>query len=139
MVGMEWVFFKAACMVLHFGFVMKTLLITQKCFSYCWKVLAQCHIKSCSAIKPKSGFSKADTVQTSWRLVCLWEVVRIAFASPDFFFFLTIKKVLIVTHKAFLALPLLIIPFVLLGRQWVTDWLGGILTTTWDHPITIFS
>lgn len=34
-VGMELIFFKAAFMVLHFGFVMKTLLITRQCFSYC--------------------------------------------------------------------------------------------------------
>lgn len=42
--GLAWlelIFFLAAGMVLCFGFVTKTMLITQQCFSCCWPVFAQ--------------------------------------------------------------------------------------------------
>ena len=35
MAGVEIIFFIAACMVLCFGFVMKTVSITEGCFGYC--------------------------------------------------------------------------------------------------------
>lgn len=35
------IFFIAAHMVLYFGFVTKTVVITHQCFVYCWPVLAQ--------------------------------------------------------------------------------------------------
>ena len=38
----ELIFFIVVCTVLCFGFIMKTvLMITQRCFSYCWAVLTQ--------------------------------------------------------------------------------------------------
>jgi len=37
----ELIFFIVASMRLCFGFVLKTVLITQTCFSYCWAVLTQ--------------------------------------------------------------------------------------------------
>lgn len=39
--GMELILFKAACMVLCFGFVTKTALVTHQCFGYCPAVPAQ--------------------------------------------------------------------------------------------------
>jgi len=41
-------------MVLHFGFVLKTVLITQGCFSYSWPVLTQSQRLFCSSQHPIS-------------------------------------------------------------------------------------
>jgi len=35
MTGTELTFSKVVCMTLYFGFVLKTVLITQGCFNYC--------------------------------------------------------------------------------------------------------
>jgi len=43
----ELIFFIGDCMVLCFGFVMRTALMTQGCFSYCWTALAQHQGLSC--------------------------------------------------------------------------------------------
>lgn len=39
--GIELIFFIVACMVLCFGYVMKTVLVTHQFFSYCWAKLTQ--------------------------------------------------------------------------------------------------
>jgi len=36
--GIELIFFLVACVVVCFGFVMKIVLITHQCFSYCWAI-----------------------------------------------------------------------------------------------------
>lgn len=41
LVGVESKFFIKSCMVVFFGFVLKTVLITQLCFSYCRTLLTQ--------------------------------------------------------------------------------------------------
>lgn len=39
--GIALIFFMAACIVLCFGFVTKTVLIANQCFCCCWEVLAE--------------------------------------------------------------------------------------------------
>jgi len=39
--GTEFIFFIAACMVLHFRSGTKTMLTAYQCFRYCWTVFAQ--------------------------------------------------------------------------------------------------
>jgi len=39
--GLQLIFFIAASMRLCFGFLLKTVLIVQGCFRYCWAVLTQ--------------------------------------------------------------------------------------------------
>jgi len=40
--NLEFIFFIVAGMGLRFGFLLETLLVTQRCFRYCWAVLTQC-------------------------------------------------------------------------------------------------
>lgn len=69
-VKMELVFFIAACVLLCFKFVTKTvLMITQKCFSYCWTVLAQnqsFHGPIRLGVNERLGGSTAATADTNW-------------------------------------------------------------------------
>ena len=52
--GTELIFFIVANMGLCFGFVLKTVLIIQECFSYCWAVLTQSQGLCCFSHHPTS-------------------------------------------------------------------------------------
>ena len=53
--GIELIFFIVASMGLCFGFVQRTVLITQGCFRYCWAVLTQSQGLFCSSPTPSAG------------------------------------------------------------------------------------
>jgi len=52
--GVELIFSIIACTVLWFGFVIKTVLVTQGCFSYCWAVLTEHQGLFCFSSHPTS-------------------------------------------------------------------------------------
>ena len=52
--GIELIFFIVASMGMCFAFVLRTVLIAQGCFSYCWAVLTQSQGLCCSSPHPAS-------------------------------------------------------------------------------------
>ena len=62
--GIELIFFIVASMGQCFGFVLKTVLITQRCFSYCWAGLTQSQGLFCFSPQPTSEQAEGGT--RSW-------------------------------------------------------------------------
>jgi len=48
----ELIFFLAAGIVLRFGFSVRMMLVTQRCFGHCWAVLTQSPGPSCPSHRP---------------------------------------------------------------------------------------
>lgn len=67
--GVEFVFFIVAHIMIYFGFVTRTV-ITHRCLSYCWAVLAQhqglfCFLR-CPGSKDAGGAQETETGQARW-------------------------------------------------------------------------
>ena len=54
--GIELIFFIAASMGLYFGFVLKTVMIIQLCFRYCWAVLTHSWSLFCCSPHQRAGW-----------------------------------------------------------------------------------
>ena len=75
LVVIQSIIFIVASMGLCFGFVTKTALITQGCFSYCWAVLSQCQSLFCCSHHP------ASEKMWSWRIRD-WEGAQLGQLTP---------------------------------------------------------
>ena len=73
--GIELNYFIVVCMGLCFGFVLKTVLIMQWCFSYCWALLTQhwglfcsshCPAREYARVHRKLGGDTAGTADPNW-------------------------------------------------------------------------